>query len=674
MAHRARTMECVEVLLVSLEYNQYDTGRHMTIHHARLACGSILCCCLLACAGPQEGAERADASVTSSAATQNGPIAIDWSQHSGALIRVSMRSTVGVLLDDYHVNQKQQQYNLVRRFLNEKPSSFWIDRAKKQIRLTSLRLNFRNLPGKKQLPLPPEDIWNITFLTESPRFESINGHHLLVMDYDFNGTILTAANSPGIAEPALGTIGGTWRENFVLPLDPEFLLQRTGYACFNESQFPPNSVDAEEADLFYDDRCAPERTLSVTGCHQTQMPSQSCTAALREHVGEIKTSMIFERRAWDHTIADAVRTGGVTNSNGPDLQPYQAGFKQHRFTYRYIPHDSCTLEEKCVGGPGWRQVLMFPTGDINVGSKELEIGFVDYFHTQNGSVLSDHGVFEYSACHKHYHFAHYGSFTLGTGKEAVTHKNGFCLQPSSRIFNNEISPLHHPYVDCIHQGVSVGWIDEYRMGLECQWVDVTDLAPGRNLPLTFVSNPSGLLCEGTLKKDEQGNTLFTPTDFKTASGDPVDAPQCDFFPAWFANNTASYDVSLPGIGESYVTDACPEGVFGEKRNCGYRNEKTIRECTPGKKVTLTCHIAGNQSPTVVRVCEGSRALHTGLPCTYNDALASTVVATYPNPNFSFTCPASRDAIETGGAYSLLMGPLLPGETPATVTCSVVGES
>lgn len=578
-----------------------------------------------------------------------------------------MNSTVGVLLHELPESQKPRTADS----LLTASQSFWTDLAKRQIRLTSLRLSFRNgfypKGTKWQLPLPPEELWNIEF-TGAPHLATIDGHDAVVMDYRFASTILTDAESPGISEPKLRDVGGVWEEPFVFPVDPEFIFQRTGFACVNEGQFPPNSVDAEEMDLFYDHGCRVEQKLSNTGCHQTALPSMSCKDAVKANIGRVETAMRFERIAWDPQVANRVRLGEVTNPDGPDLEPYKEAFLRHRFTYRYIPANSCTLEERCAGAPGWRKLLMFPTADLNKGAGNLEIGTVDYFHETDGSVLSEHGVFEYSACHEHYHFSHYGSFTLGDGSETVTRKNGFCMQPTARLWNNELSPLQHPFIDCIDQGVAPGWIDEYKMGLECQWLDVTDVKPGRNVPLSFQTNPEGFLCEGTLKRDAAGNTLFQPTDFKTAKGETVDRPVCDFYPTWEANNTESYPVHVPTVGESYVTESCRPGVFGELRNCGLQSQRAFYECTPGKKVTVTCSIPEGSVPQVVRICEASWALQSGIPCTYNDALASAVIER--ENDLTFRCPTQRDDVEKGGAYAFLTGVLFPGQNVEQVTCTV----
>lgn len=603
-------------------------------------------------------------SVAMSVARKVPHVVTDWSQHAGALVRVEMKSTVGVLLDEI----PEQHRDRYAQEVMGKTFAYWADRAKRQIRLTSLRLSYRNQKNKKQLPLPPEHLWKVE-LQGQPRRENIEGHDVVTIPYTFTSTILTDAASPGITEPALANVGGLWSENFTFPVDPEYIFQRTGFACMNESQFPPNSMDAEESDLFFDDRCQVEKKLTNTGCHQTQLPKTSCIKAISDKIGSIKTAVRFTRLAWDATVADKVRSGEVTNPTGPDLEPYREEFLKNRNTYRYIAPHSCAVQEKCVTGTGWRHLLMFPTADLNAGAQPLDIGFVDYFLNGKDSVLEKHGVFEMSACHKHYHFAHYGTFSFGDRAPTLTRKNGFCLQPTARLWNNELSPMHHPYTDCLEQGVASGWIDEYRMGLDCQWLDVTGLSLDKTYPLTFETNPEGFLCEGNLAKDEKGVTRFEPTEFKTEAGEPVFKPVCDFFPQWKENNTESYDITLLSAGDSYVTQKCREGLSGPLRNCGFTNARKLMECTPGKQVTISCRLAQGRAPHVLRVCEGSRAINMGLPCTYNEALANVDITT--QRDITFTCPTARDDIETGGAFSYLAGALFIEDGSTMVNCTVV---
>lgn len=593
------------------------------------------------------------------------PLSVPREELMGALIDTRMESRVGVLLDEIPTSDRER----LAQELLQKPEAYWYVRAIKQIRFTTLRRNYGTTYGKKPLPLPPEELWQVK-VTSPARRERVDNHDLIIADYRYQGTLLSDALSPAESEAALGTIGGTWTDQLMLPLDPEFVFQRTRFACMNESESPPNSIDAEEADSYYDQKCHVEAKLANIGCHQTEMPTESCEQAVVAHIGAARPKMVFERLPWSKTLADSVRVGTITNPDGPDLQPIQGRFTEHRIVYRYIPKDSCTIVEKCVGGSGWRQLLTFPTGDLNSGSKSLDIGRVDYFHNEGGSLLADHGVYEYSACHEHYHFSQYGSFSLGEDENVITRKQGFCLQPTSRLMNHELSPLNHPYTNCLDQGVAVGWLDEYNMGLECQWLDVTKVKVGTHA-LSFTTNPEGMLCEGTRKFDEKGRQLFEKTSMKTMDGKPVDRPVCEVFPDWAKNNTVSYEVKIPASGESYITEPCTSGIFGPLRNCGLQREKKVASCEPGAKVALTCTTPKSGPAQVLRLCEASRALKVGIPCTFTESLATKIIKA--TGEVSFSCPSARDSVESGGQYTLFNGALFPEQATTTITCVTVGQ-
>src|SRR5262249_41875101 len=151
-----------------------------------------------------------------------------------------------------------------------------------------------------------------------------------------------------------------------LPIDPELIFQRTGFACVDEQEFPPDSVDSEEMDSFYDHECQVENTLSnVDQCHLTALPTQSCIEALDGKIGRIDTKIRFERVAWDTNVANKYRVGRITNINGADLQLIESEFHRNRVVYKYIPASSCAVTEGCVGAPGWRRLLQFSTSDVN---------------------------------------------------------------------------------------------------------------------------------------------------------------------------------------------------------------------------------------------------------------------------------------------------------------------
>src|SRR5262249_26808158 len=142
---------------------------------------------------------------------------------------------------------------------------------------------------------------------------------------------------------------------------------------------------------------------------------------------------------------------------------------------------SCVVRPEDIekDGGGWRHVLMFNATGYNVGNYPVHIGNVNYLVEEGiKTEVEDHGVFEKSACHNHYPFKHYGDF-LFSGGTPVNKKNGSCLETTTRYSNNEISPIFTEYGHCIHQGVEIGWGDEYEAGLTCQWVDVTDAKAGK---------------------------------------------------------------------------------------------------------------------------------------------------------------------------------------------------
>jgi hypothetical protein len=600
-------------------------------------------------------------------------------QDPGALVDVTMNSTVGVVLDEIPMSIRDR----VAQAYVAQTSDFWTARATTQIKLAGFRLVFRQnyyplgmdgSPTKDSLPIPLPASWKIT-LAGAPRRTMVDGHDVVAVDYALATTILTTADSPGNSEPALAQAGGTWDEPFIFPVDPELVFQRTGFACMDEAEFPPNSVDSEEVDSFYDQTCGVEAMQTRTGCHYSMLPQLSCVDALTASVGKVSTNLHFVRKAWDAAAAGAARAGAITTDAGANLQVFKDEFTVNRITYRYITPDSCTLVESCVGAAGWRRLLQFATADINTGNHPLDIGGVDYFGEDDaGTPLSQHGDFEWSACHEHFHFMHYGTFSFG-GSAETTAKRGFCLQSTLRTSNDELSPLSNKYYDCSYQGVEIGWADEYKAGLECQWIDVTgedtSMAPVTKA-LSFQSNPDGFLCEGLPVLDSSGSPEWLPTTFTTATGQPVDKPACTYAPGWQDDNVDSYMVTLPVDGNGYVTAPCTRGQLGPLRNCGLTKQIDTSTCTPGAKVTLSCTVPTGAAPHALRVCETSAVLHTGIPCTFDQALATSTVDVGATPTtVTFTCPSARDPKEPGGGYALYTGPAFPSDPAQPVSCTAM---
>lgn len=566
----------------------------------------------------------------------------------GALVRVTMRSQVGVLLDEFPEPMRER----VADDLLAQPAEEWQARARRQARLTRLRLNFRDShhPGKGPLPLPRPDEWSVALDEAGPSRQTVHGHDLVMIEYTLSTTILSDADSVGESEPALAEAGGAWEETFVFPADPDLLLQRTGRGCINDRGFPDNSVDSENAWYFYDSN----RT--------------TCVEALAARVGAVESTMRFHRLAWDPVLADRVRSDAPTGETAADLLAVEDELAVNRVVYRYFTEGDCALEEGAVGASGWRRLLLFNATVHNIGGEALHIGRIE-------TVDRDHNVLEFAPCHDHFHYQHYGDFTIQNEEQLLTSKQAFCVQSTDRWSNNEYSPLMHEY-SCSFQGIQAGWVDEYMAGLDTQWMDITDLeAPdeGKQVQLGFNSNQDGFLCEGQPVLDEDGEPLWEPSEFTTEDGEPINRPRCDFVEGWDDNNDAVHELSLSSTG-SFVTEPCENGEIGPLRNCGF-SEVTIEgvdaACRVQQPVTLSLRAAGEDAPPqVVRVCERSAVLDTGVACAYEDAVANEIVDA-GGATVSFTCPLVRDAEEAGqepadANYSLYAAPLWPDDESAAI--------
>ncbi|MSP62520.1 MAG: hypothetical protein EXR72_19750 [Myxococcales bacterium] len=581
----------------------------------------------------------------------------------GALIAVTVESQVGVLLEDLPAALRDRAATEALA----RPESFWIERARQQLSATRLRLGYRRyysaLSGefKGQLPLPPREQWTFTLAPGGAKRTTVDGHDVVATAYTMKGTLLSDTESVINSEPALFEAGGVWDEPFSLPVDPDLLFQRIGYACEREAADEPHGVDGENALVYYDDLCQAKGN-GLTNCHHTTPTwPVSCKEALTATIGRVDVQLHFERLPWTSTVADKVRMAATAME--PDLEVAADHLAINRVVYRYIPPDSCTIVEGCVKGSGWRRLLQFEATLKNVGRKPLHIGAVD------SSAFNAHNIYEFSACHKHYHFRFYGDFRFGAG--VMGDKRAFCILSTNRYLNNESTPLTVPYDSCSFQGIGPGWGDDYFAGIECQWIDVTDLdtAAGEvKAPLAFTSNPDQFLCEGTPVLDGDGKQMFEPTAFKSDSGKPIDRPLCTYTPGWDKNNAGTVDATVPKRGGGLVTAACTRGQIGPRRDCGFALQKTF-DCTAGAQLKVSCTVGDGANPQLVRMCETSAVLGTAIPCTYSERLAATLVGKDP-VEVGFVCPPVRGAKEPGGQWALFAAAAFEADSAQGVNCVV----
>jgi hypothetical protein len=624
-------------------------GSFYIVAMAALACGSPMSAPKVA---QRTGATSAEVSTSAANASP-----------AGALIQMELDTQVGVLLDEVPAGAKREE--AARRALAQ-PASFWRARAQDQLLLTNYRLVFRSgfyKTAKGPLPLPPKEAWNITMTGAATR-ANIGTHDFVAIPYHFNSMLVTDASSPALVEPRLAKINGTWNESFDLPADPELLLERTGYACMDENEFPPGAVFEEAVHYYYDQTCGVE-TPATSSCHITVFPTESCERALNKHVGKVSPNLQFTRIAYDAATAAQYRVGALVNPNGADLAVVEDDMiDENRILYRYFDAASCEIGEGAIAQPGWRRLLTFSASVRNDGTQPLHIG--DPTDPANPWVKSN--VFEFSACHHHYHFSHYGNFSYN-GSPGT--KRAFCLEDTNRFHNDERTPLTAEHQSCNFQGIGAGWGDEYNFGLPGQWVDITDVDASSPHDLTFDSNPDQFLCEGQtldasnnpVDPHDLANIAFDPTSAVDAAGNTVSRIRCAFAANWSGDNHGS--TRIASAKGSFVTEPCARGQQGPLRSCGFGVDAQLSSCTPGATVNLSCSTSGSQ---VVRVCERSAALG-GVACTLKDSLANSIAAGN-NTSISFTCPSVRDgAAAAAGGYSLYSGALLPWEKAEPVHCA-----
>ncbi|MEJ7731383.1 MAG: lysyl oxidase family protein [Polyangiaceae bacterium] len=541
---------------------------------------------------------------------------------AGVLLETRTEGRVGVLLDEL---PEAVRARVAGALVADDPET-WRARARRQLAaLTDYALFDGHL-----WQLPPAEVWSIALDAAGPARGRVGAHDVVSIAYHFEATLLGEATSATEMAVPLATAGDSTAVDVRLPIDPDLVAARVAGLCLTDDGF--------------------------------RLPFPLCLEVVDARVGLVETTLHLERLPWDPARADAARVGEVTYADGADLEVLATGLERARVSYRYFPPTRCALAEQCVGAPGWRRLLEFDAAVHNRGGGALHVGAVI------GSPLEAHNVYELSECHGHYHFMHYGDYTLG---DQPGDKRAFCLVSSARYSNNETTPLATPYdASCAFQGISPGWGDVYGVGLDCQWIDITDVDTSRatTLPLTFRVNPDAFLCEGQPTLDPDGTPLFEPTDFVTETGAPVDRPACTFFPGWDANDTATRPIPLPARG-AQPTEPCPLPVLGPNRDCGFTETEPSIPCPAGQPVTLSCTTPDPDRPQALRVCETSTALGVPIPCDALHAVSTTVLAA-GSTAVTLTCPEARSGAEPGGAISLFTAPLFPADGAQPVTCTL----
>jgi len=158
--------------------------------------------------------------------------------------------------------------------------------------------------------------------------------------------------------------------------------------------------------------------------------------------------------------------------------------------YVFADNDKCLRSENCLTGPGKRKVLRFDSAVTNVGNYDCTIGWTPECPTGRSGFVDEQYPFHFDDCHYHWHLEGMSYYSLtdpDTGvKVAEGNKNGLCLM--------DVQCPHIRYT-CQHQGLSVGCTDVYDKGLDCQWIDITDINSDKTYTFEWRTNDARNIAE-----------------------------------------------------------------------------------------------------------------------------------------------------------------------------------
>lgn len=196
----------------------------------------------------------------------------------------------------------------------------------------------------------------------------------------------------------------------------------------------------------------------------------------------------------------------------------------------------CAVQEGCVPGPGRKLLLRFTSNTPNIGAGDLIVG--DPSAPQNAP------FFQFGTCHGHPHFTEYADYRLWTlagyqqwqvlraaspgalpsqllaanpaiaAQMVAGRKQGFCvidLLPYNAPGAGNLRPGIPKYLSCRrNQGISNGYADEYVFALDCQWIDITNVAPGKYM-LEDEVNPEQLFEESDYSNNAAAVEVTVPS-------------------------------------------------------------------------------------------------------------------------------------------------------------------
>ena len=193
---------------------------------------------------------------------------------------------------------------------------------------------------------------------------------------------------------------------------------------------------------------------------------------------------------------------------GPDLRLNPFTLSSSMYVTVFDNTDECLISEGCIKGVGRRDIVRFSTRIENIGTQ-------DYFI---GDPEEQPGQFTFDNCHNHYHYDGYAQYSLyDTYGQYIPigYKNGFC------VLDLECpQPMMAKY-SCNYMGITAGCADIYDAGLDCQWLDITDIPDGDYVFVAVVNVDLARDALGRSEKDTLNNYAQVCINLDRSSGSPV---------------------------------------------------------------------------------------------------------------------------------------------------------
>ena len=187
----------------------------------------------------------------------------------GALLEVKFKGKIGYNLDEIPLYALDSTKDYIKNIVTEDE---WETRVRLQIFATNYRQVFLMFYFQQQLLIPPTQVWHIHFENE-PYEETIQGHSYISRSYSYYSVAVGREDSLNAPGAPLNKVGGEWSDIYSLPVDPEHLFQRTGYACVNEASYSLDTVTSENILGYYDQRCNVEPYIPIE--NRTYIQNQS---------------------------------------------------------------------------------------------------------------------------------------------------------------------------------------------------------------------------------------------------------------------------------------------------------------------------------------------------------------------------------------------------------------